>query len=160
MGMKVISTPLLRRFGYRRVLVVNTVLIGATILLYAAVGPLTPLAAIVGIGLALGLFNSLQFSSMNSMAYADIGDADTPMASTIASTLQQMSFSFGLACGSLVTGYYLADVAQSNATAVTSALHHAFLTLAGLTLASSAAFWALRANDGESVSKGAVPVAS
>jgi hypothetical protein len=51
-------------------------------------------------------------------------------------------------------------VAQSNATAVTSALHHAFLTLAGLTLASSAAFWALRANDGESVSKGAVPVAS
>jgi predicted MFS family arabinose efflux permease len=140
--------------------VVNTVLVACTMASFTVIGPGTPWYAIVPIGLMMGLFNSLQFSSMNSMAYADIEEGDAAMASTIASTLQQMSFSFGLACGSLVTGYYLADVAQSNATAVTSALHHAFLTLAGLTLASSAAFWALRANDGESVSKGAVPVAS
>jgi EmrB/QacA subfamily drug resistance transporter len=160
MGMKFISSAMLKRFGFRQVLVVNTVLVACTMASFTFIGPGTPWYAIVPIGLMMGLFNSLQFSSMNSMAYADIEEGDAAMASTIASTLQQMSFSFGLACGSLVTGYYLADVAQSNATAVTSALHHAFLTLAGLTLASSAAFWALRANDGESVSKGAVPVAS
>ena len=93
-------------------------------------------------GLWMGLFNSLQFSSMNSMAYADINEADSAMASTIASTMQQMSMSFGLACGSLVTAFYLADLPQNNAAAVTGALHHAFLTLAVLTLVSSVSFWA------------------
>jgi EmrB/QacA subfamily drug resistance transporter len=156
MGMKVISSRLLRRFGYRQVLIVNTVLIACTIATYALVRPGTPIAAIVAVGLLLGLFNSLQFSSMNSMAYADIDDADAAMASTIASTLQQMSMSFGLACGSLVTGYYLAALPQTDAGAVTGALHHAFLTLAALTLVSSLSFWALRADDGESVSKGLV----
>ena len=101
----------------------------------------------------MGLFNSLQFSSMNSMAYADIGDADAAMASTMASTLQQMSLSFGLACGSLVTGFYLADLPQTDQVAVTAALHYAFLTLAGMTLLSSLSFWTLRPHDGESVSK-------
>jgi ABC-type transporter Mla maintaining outer membrane lipid asymmetry permease subunit MlaE len=102
----------------------------------------------------MGLFNSLQFSSINSMAYADIDTRDTAMASTIASTMQKMSLSFGLACGSLVTGYYLSSLPQSDALAVTRALHHAFLTLAGLTIVSSLAFWALKPNDGDSVSRG------
>jgi len=155
MGMKVISTRMLRRFGYRQVLVVNTVLVACTIASYTLIGPGVPIAGIVAIGLAMGLFNSLQFSSMNSMAYADIGESEAAMASTIASTMQQMSMSFGLACGSLVTGYFLAGLAQDNAPAVTSALHHAFLVLAALTLLSSLSFWGLRADDGESVSKGA-----
>jgi EmrB/QacA subfamily drug resistance transporter len=159
MGMKVISAAMLKRFGYRQVLVVNTVLVACTIASYTLIGPGAPIAGIVALGLLMGLFNSLQFSSMNSMAYADIDEPDAAMASTIASTMQQMSMSFGLACGSLVTGYFLADLAQSNAPAVTSALHHAFLTLAGLTLLSSASFWALRANDGESVSKGVASTA-
>ena len=110
--------------------------------------------AIVAIGLALGLFNSLQFSSMNSMAYADIDAADAAMASTMASTLQQMSMSFGLAFGSLTTGYFLNGMSQSDRVAVTSSLHHAFLTLAALTVVSSLSFWTLQPQDGESVSKG------
>jgi hypothetical protein len=105
-------------------------------------------------GLALGLFNSLQFSSMNSMAYADIDAADTAMASTIASTLQQMSMSFGLAFGSLITAYFLQGLPQSDRLAVTASLHHAFIALALLTVVSSAAFWTLGPEDGESVSKG------
>ena len=158
MGMKVISAPLLRRYGYRQVLVVNTVLIACTIGGYALVGPGTPIVAIVGLGLAMGLFNSLQFSSMNSMAYADIEEKDTAMASTFASTMQQMSMSFGLACGSLVAAWYLDGLPQTDPAAVMNALHHAFLTLAGVTLVSSLSFWALRPNDGDSVSRGTLPV--
>lgn len=156
-GMKVIAAPLLRRFGYRRVLVVNTVLVAAAIAGYALVGAATPIAAIVLIGLLLGLFNSLQFSGMNSMAYADIDERETAMASTIASTLQQMSLSFGLACGSLLTAFYLSDPARSDAAGVRAALHHAFLALAALTLVSSLSFQGLRPRDGESVSRGGVP---
>ncbi len=154
MGMKLISAKVLRRFGYRQVLIVNTLLIGVTIGLFSRVGPATPVMLIILLSLTQGFFNSLQFSSMNSMAYADIDKPDSSMASTIASSMQQMSMSFGLACGSLVTAWYLGGLPQSNQVAVISALHHAFLTLAVLTIVSSLSFWTLRRNDGESISKG------
>ncbi|WP_348696114.1 DHA2 family efflux MFS transporter permease subunit [Duganella fentianensis] len=153
MGMKLISARVLNRFGYRQVLIVNTVLIGLTISLYSLVQQGTPLYLIVGISLMLGFFNSLQFSSMNSIAYADVTAADSSMASTIASSMQQLSMSFGLATGSLLTGWFLGDVPQSNRLALTSAIHHAFLTLAVVTILSSLTFWSLRKEDGESISK-------
>ncbi|HSB98181.1 MAG TPA: DHA2 family efflux MFS transporter permease subunit [Spongiibacteraceae bacterium] len=156
MGMKVISTHVLRRFGYRQVLIVNTVLIGIVINLFSLIGSGTPIAAIVALSLTLGFFNSLQFSSMNSMAYADIEAGDTSMASTIASSLQQLSMSFGLAFGSLITGWYLGDLPQTDHLQVASALHYAFITLGMLTIISSLSFWTLRRRDGESVSKGSV----
>ncbi|HTP74847.1 MAG TPA: MFS transporter [Burkholderiaceae bacterium] len=154
MAMKVISTRMLRRFGFRRVLVVNTLLVGCTIATYSLVGPGTPVAMLIALGLTMGFFNSLQFSSINSMAYADIAEADASMASTIASTMQQMSLSFGFATASLVAGWYLGNLPQTDAAAVTTALHRAFLTLAVLTWLSSLAFRTLRPDDGESVSKG------
>jgi EmrB/QacA subfamily drug resistance transporter len=160
MVMKPLSATLLKRYGYRQVLLVNTVLIGITIGLYSQVDSATPLALVVGMGLATGLFNSLQFSSMNSMAYADIADADSSQASTLASSFQQLSMSFGLAFGSLITAWYLGDVPQTDRVAVTSALHHAFITLGVLTLVSSVSFRALRASDGENVSKGSAPARS
>ncbi|MHB1246192.1 MAG: DHA2 family efflux MFS transporter permease subunit [Sulfuriferula sp.] len=156
MVMKLIAAPLLRHYGYRQVLIVNTVLIGITIGLFSLVVPSTPILLIILLGLALGLFNSLQFSSMNSMAYADVETPDSSMASTIASTLQQISMSFGLACGSLIAAWYLGDLPQTDRVAVTSALHHAFLTLAGLTILSSLSFWTLRSRDGDNMSKGSL----
>lgn len=155
MGMKLLSAPLLARFGYKRVLVVNTLMIGVTIGLFSLVAPGTPIPMIVLLGLAQGFFNSLQFSSMNSMAYADVEAGDSSMASTIASSLQQMSMSFGLAAASLTTAAYLGDSLQDDAAAVTAALHAVFLTMGGFTLLSSLSFWTLRARDGESVSRGA-----
>ena len=156
MGMKLLAPRLLASLGYRKVLIVNTVMIGVTISLYSLVGAGTPLPIIVVLGLSLGFFNSLQFSSMNSMAYADVGAPDSSMASTIASSMQQMSLSFGLASGSLVTAWFLGDLPQSDRLAVSGALHHAFITLGVLTLLSSLSFWTLRPEDGESVSRGAL----
>jgi EmrB/QacA subfamily drug resistance transporter len=152
MGMKFISAPILARFGYKAVLVANTVLIGATICLYALVTAETPLVFVVATGLAMGFFNSLQFTSMNSMAYADIESQDSSMAATIASSFQQISMSFGLAVGSLVAGWFLGDAPQTDRLAVVSALHQAYLTLGGLTILSSVSFWTLRAGDGSNVS--------
>jgi len=153
-GMKLIVTHILKRFGYRRVLIVNTVAIGVVISLFALVNSATPLLAIIGLALLLGFFNSLQFSSMNSMAYADIAANDMSMASTMASSFQQLSMSFGLACGSLVTGWFLGRVPQTDHAAVTVALHHAFMVMSVLTIASSLSFWVLRPYDGASVSGG------
>ena len=155
-SMKLISARILHRFGFRTVLVVNTAMIGVVISSFAFIDASTPIPLILLLSLALGFFNSLQYSSMNSMAFADITSSDSSMASTLASSLQQLSMSFGLACGSLVTGWYLGDLPQSDQAAVTSALHHAFITLGVVTLLSSLSFWTLRAGDGDSVSRGSL----
>jgi EmrB/QacA subfamily drug resistance transporter len=158
MGMKFLSAKILRRYGFRQVLIVNTVLVGLTICTYALVTPATPLALIVALGLTQGLFNSLQFSSINGMAYADIEPSESSMATSIASTMQQLSLSFGLACGSLIAGWYLGGVPQTQQVAVTSALHHTFVTIGILTVVSSLSFWTLRQGDGDNVSRGKFPV--
>src|SRR6185436_21100257 len=120
--------------------------------MFALIAPSTPLAMIVLLGLAQGFFNSLQFSAMNAMAYADIAPAESSMATSIASTCQQMSLSFGLACGSLIAGWYLGNLPQSESLAVTNALHKTFLTVGGLTMLSSLSFWTLQPGDGDNVS--------
>jgi EmrB/QacA subfamily drug resistance transporter len=154
MCMKLVAPKILARFGYRQVLVVNTIFIGLTIGLFSLVDAGTPLIAIVGIGLMQGFCNSMQFSSMNTLAYADIEPRDSSQASTLSSSFQQLSMSFGLATGSIVTAWFLGRVSQTNQVLVTTAIHHAFLTLALVTVVSAALFARLRREDGESISKG------
>jgi len=159
MGMKFLSARVLRRYGFRSVLIVNTMLAGTTICLFSLVTPATPVALILLLAFAQGFFNSLQFSSVNGMAYADIALGDSSMATSIASTLQQLSLSFGLAGASLIAGWFLGNVSQTDALAVQSALHRTFLAVGALTMVSAVAFWTLRPGDGDNVSRGKAPVA-
>jgi EmrB/QacA subfamily drug resistance transporter len=152
--MKFATKPILQALGYRRVLITNTVMIGVAIAMFSLVGPGTPAAAIVVLALTLGFFNSLQFSAMNTLAYADVEGPETSMASTLASAMQQLSMSFGLAAGSLVAAWFLDGLPQTDHVLVTHALHGAFVTLAAITLVSSLSFWKLKADDGEAVSRG------
>jgi hypothetical protein len=151
-GMKTMTKPILARFGHRRVLTVNTACIGVMILVFATVGPTTPVAVIVLLSLLQGSFSALQFTSMNSLAYADTSDAQASDASTLASTAQQLAISFGVAIASLITSAFLGDVDRSNAALLVPALHRCFLTVGVLTLLSSLTFLTLRPEDGSSVS--------
>ncbi len=151
MAVKAVAPHLLRRFGYRRVLAMNTVLMGVTIGLFALVDQGTPIAFVVALSFLVGSGNSMQFSSMNSLAFADIDDRSSSMANTIASTMQQLSMSFGLAFGSLLAGWYLGGLPQTDQVAVIRALHAAFMTLAAATIVSSVSFWTLRPGDGHTL---------
>ena len=152
-GMKTMTKPILARFGHRRVLTVNTACIGVMILVFATVGPTTPVAVIVLLSLLQGGFSALQFTSMNSLAYADTSDAQASDASTLASTAQQLAISFGVAIASLITSAFLGEVDRTNAALLVPALHRCFLTVGVLTLLSSLTFLALRPEDGSSVSQ-------
>lgn len=156
MGMKVVAPRLLASQGYRRVLLVNTLMIGVNIGLFSQVTVSTPLLLLVLLGAAQGAFNSLQFSGMNSLAYADVDAANASAASSIASTLQQMSMGFGMALGTLATAWFLGDSTQADHRAVTGAIHAAFLTLGALTMLSAWSFSTLRVDDGQAVSCGAL----
>jgi EmrB/QacA subfamily drug resistance transporter len=152
MGMKLISKPVLARFGHRTILMGNTVLLGANMMIFTQIERGAPVALIVGLSLAQGFFASLQFTAMNSLVYADIADRDASKAGSIASTGQQLSLSFGVATGSLLTAWFLGQVDQSIASQTIPALHRAFFAMGAITIVSSLTFIGLRANDGNNIS--------
>ncbi|MEO8071233.1 MAG: hypothetical protein ABI652_07510, partial [Acidobacteriota bacterium] len=116
-------------------------------------GPGTAVWVIVLMSLMQGLVSSVQFTSMNSLVYADISDADASKASSIASTAQQLALSFGVAFGSVAAQWFLHDIPQTDHPALIQALHHAFAVLGLLTVLSSLTFSWLRAGDGSNVSR-------
>jgi EmrB/QacA subfamily drug resistance transporter len=152
-GMKLMSKPLLARFGHRAILRVNTVMMGALIMVFGLVGPGTPVWAILLLSLSQGLASSLQFTSMNSLVYADVTDENASKASSIASTAQQLALSFGVALGSVVAQWFLQGVPPADRTGFIQALHHAFVALGTITVLSSISFSGLRADDGANVSR-------
>lgn len=153
MSLKVTVPYILARLGYRRVLLSNTVLMGGLIMLFSTIGPGTPVWQIVVQGFMFGFCSSLQYSSMNTLVYADIGPADASMASTMSSTLQQMSLSFGVATASLAAALFIPDRLQSSQTQLVHGIHLAFVALGALTVLSALVFRTLRDSDGSAVSR-------
>jgi len=94
--MKAMAGPVLQRFGYRRVLMVNAVLSGLVLMSYGLFSASTPLAVMLAVVLLGGLFPSLQFTSLNTIVYADISDADVSNATSLASVVQQLSLGLGV----------------------------------------------------------------
>lgn len=157
---KTTNSPILNRFGYRRVLMWNTIIVGCIMALFSTVGPGTPEWVIVVQACAFGFFSSLQFTSMNTLVYADVSDRDTSMTSTIVSTIQQMSLSFGVAVSSLLTAYFIPESIKSNTTAMLHGLHLSFILLGSLTGLSALVFMALKPTDGETISQRKRPATS
>ena len=75
------------------------------------------------------------------------------MASTIASTMQQMSMSFGVAAASLVAALFIPDRQTAGAPEMIHGIHLAFLVLGGVTVLSAGVFAELRKGDGDNVSR-------
>jgi MFS family permease len=153
MCMKTIMKRLLGSIGYRGVLVSNTLIIGALLALFSTIGTHTSVAYIVLLAFLFGGFTSLQYTSMNTLVYSDIAEHDTSAASTIASTMQQMAISFGVAVAGLTTAFFLPSSSNSQPAEMIHGIHKAFWVLAALTVASTAVFASLKRDDGEAVSQ-------
>jgi EmrB/QacA subfamily drug resistance transporter len=151
-SLKLLVPKILARLGYRVVLLGNTVLIGLVIVAFAMVAPGTPFWLIVLQALVFGFASSTQYTSMNTLVYADVQPADASMASTVASTAQQMSMSFGVAVASLATALFIPDRFTSDPGHMILGIHRAFFLLGGLTVLSTAVFRSMRPGDGDSVS--------
>jgi EmrB/QacA subfamily drug resistance transporter len=152
MSLKMTMPRILTRFGYRAVLISNTLIIGCLILLFATIGKGTPISLVVIEVFCYGFFTSLQYTSMNTLVYADVNEEQESGASSIASTAQQMAISFGVASASLVTVFFIPDRHTSNPAQFIHGIHRAFLVLGGMTLISTAVFWQLKRGDGDAVS--------
>ena len=102
MFMKAAVAGVLRRLGYRPVLVYNSLLSAAFLAACASFVPGMPFAAMIAILLSGGFFRSLQFTSINTLAYAEIEPQLMSRATTLVSVAQQLSLSTGVAVGALV----------------------------------------------------------
>jgi len=127
-------------------------IIGLWIALFATFGKGTPIWLIVAIMFCYGFFTSLQYTSMNTLVYAETTEEQASSASTIASTMQQMSMSFGVASASLVTAFFIPDHSGSNPTQFINGIHHAFFVFGAMTIVSTIVFRKLKRDDGQAVS--------
>jgi MFS family permease len=152
-GINSVIPRLLARFGYRGVLVSNTIIIGVLLLLFAAIGLHTPVWVIVVLAFLYGGFTALQYTSMNTLVYADTTEEETSAANTIFSTVQQMAISFGVATAGLATAFFVPEHSQSNPGLMIDGLHKALLSLGVLTILSTIVFRSLKHDDGVLVSQ-------
>jgi MFS family permease len=100
--MKAAVVRVLNRFGYRNVLLYNALISSAFLAACATFVPGMPYAAMIAILLAGGFFRSLQFTSTNTIAYAEIDPPRMSQATTLTAVAQQLSLSTGVAVGALV----------------------------------------------------------
>ena len=93
---------LLRRYGFRTVLIASTLAFGLTTAAAAAFGDWTPTAVIALVLLVNGLVRAMMFTSINTIAYDEIPARGVSAASTLYAVIQQLALSFGVTLGALL----------------------------------------------------------
>jgi len=118
------------------------------LMLFATIGAATPIWLIVLQAFIYGVLTSTQYTSMNALAYADVPGKRASNASSIASTVQQLSISFGVAAAGLTTVIFIPDRLHSISGEMVRGLHESFLALGAFTILSTLIFSRLKAADG------------
>ena len=101
-AIKPATSPLIRRFGFRSVLIGSIVGGLAVLVGLALIHPGTPLPLTAGLLVLSGVFRSIGFSAYNSLQFADVDQSEMTDANTLASTLQQVAVGLGVALGAVV----------------------------------------------------------
>jgi EmrB/QacA subfamily drug resistance transporter len=150
MLMKLTAAPILRAFGFRRVLVWNTLICALFMAFYGLFRPSTPYALILATLLVGGFFRSLQFTSLNTLAYAEVAQPLMSRATTLSSVGQQLSLTFGVGLGALILHATLV-LAGSDALGPQS-FWPAFVGIAGVSLVALCFFVPLARDAGNEIS--------
>ncbi|WP_404986984.1 MFS transporter [Chryseobacterium sp. M5] len=141
---------ILNKFGYRRTLMVNTFIIGVLICCLAIPDIHTSIFWFVPVIAILGFFNSIQFTSMNTISIADLRNFQTSSGNSLISVNQQLAIGFGIAFGLIVFKIY-----ENSPELIKHETHNAFrytfLTVGILTILSSLVFRRLHTFDGRNM---------
>jgi MFS family permease len=101
-GIKPLTTPLMRRLGIRTVMLGAVLASAACLVGIAFVQATTPLPALLALLALSGVFRSIGFTTYNSAAFADVEPARMTGANTLMSTLQELGAGLGVAVGALL----------------------------------------------------------
>lgn len=141
---------ILNKYGYKRTLMVNTFIIGVLICCLAIPDIHSSIFWFVPVIAILGFFNSIQFTSMNTISIADLRNFHTSSGNSLISVNQQLAIGFGIAFGLIVLKIY-----ENNPELIKHETHNAFrytfLTVGILTILSSLVFRRLHTSDGRNM---------
>jgi EmrB/QacA subfamily drug resistance transporter len=144
---KTIAVRVVRYFGYRPLLTANALISSAFIAACALFHPGVPLPVIIAVLLCGGFFRSLEFTCINTLAYAEVGPRHMSRATTLTAVGQQLAISTGVAFGAFVVEFTLE---ARGATTITAADFPAAFALVGAISAMSVfSFWRLPKDAGE-----------
>ncbi|MBK1895239.1 MFS transporter [Chryseobacterium paridis] len=140
---------ILDKFGYRQTLMVNTFIIGTLICMLAIPNINTSLFWFIPIIAVLGFFNSIQFTSMNTISIADLRNFQTSSGNSLISVNQQLAIGFGIAFGLIVLKIFEStDLIKGE---IHNAFRYTFLTVGILTILSGLVFRRLHISDGKNM---------
>jgi EmrB/QacA subfamily drug resistance transporter len=146
MFMKTIAARILKRFGFRRVLIVNALISAVLLAAYGLFRAHTPGIVILGTLLVAGCFRSLQFTSLNAISYDEVEPSRMGQASGLSGMMQQLSLGLGVAIG----GFALQLAAKATGRMDTAAENFsvAFVVVAAISALSAWMMWKLPTNAG------------
>jgi predicted MFS family arabinose efflux permease len=151
LAMKPMTTPILRRFGFRPVLIINGILNALLIAACALMVPGMPLPLICIILFLGGMTRSMHFTALNTIAFADVPQTRMRSANTLFSAVFQLAVGLGVALGAMA--WRAGEALYPNASAVTP-FHVAFLVIAAVSALTVVDSARLAPKAGEHVSKG------
>ena len=146
LGMKTVAARAIGRFGFKRVLIVNSFVSAVFVAACATFRPDMPIVMLGGILLVGGFFRALQFTAVNTIAYAEIDLPRMSRATALAAVGQQLSLSAGVAVGALVVDLSL-SLRGANEIGAEDFVP-AYLVVAFISALSVLAFWRLPADAG------------
>lgn len=143
MAIKPLAKGLIDRFGYRRLLVANTLLLGMLIASLGLTGNDSPLVLLLVQLALIGACNSLQFSAMNTIALIDLQDDQASSGNSLLAVVVQLAMGLGVASAAALLGGF--STSQRD---VLGAFQLTFLCLGGLSMIAAAIFLQLGKHDG------------
>ncbi|TFF19105.1 MFS transporter [Jiella endophytica] len=155
MLMKLLAKPILNRFGFRPTLVATSLVGGAMTMLIGIFRPDWPVLVVVLLLLVGGFFRSLFFTSINTLAFADLSNRESGDATAMMAAVQQVSIATGVALAGAVLELGMALGGRSEVAIPDFTV--AFLVVGAVTGAAVVAFLRLPADAGDEVAGRRVP---
>lgn len=141
MAVKSIVTPLVRYLGFRKLLSINTVLVGMMIAGFYFIDRETPYPLLILFFALFGMINSLQFSAMNTITLLDLTDEQASSGNSLLSVVMQLSMSMGVAVAAAILGELSGIRSLSVSGDITSAFKNTYLCLGLMAVFSSFIFY-------------------
>ena len=134
LGMKTVTTPVIKRFGFRSVLIFNGILTAVLMLGCAVLYPQTPQIVILAVLFVNGLCRSMQFTSLSTIAFADIPKSQLSSATSFSSMVTQLSMGTGVAAGAIALRFAALLNRNPSGTPSVADFHVAFVLVSILCL--------------------------
>ena len=143
MATKRLVTRIITRWGYRRVLVTNTLLLGVMIAGFALMTPEQPLLLRIVQMALFGAVNSMQFTAMNAVTLKDLAPARAASGNSLFSMVQMLGMSLGVTCAAALLHAFTAWLQTGTGADALPAFRAALVLIGVMTMASAAIFWQL-----------------